>query len=142
MQITNASIKEIIQDPENAEQVQQSREFFARLLSRSMTDPEFRELLVTSPKVALASYFDEIYDQAARPEDIPWDVRFIEPIGDVTYVLPDVIDGDAELSDEELTAVAGGALPVLVVFLGAYLLSAGATAGVYAGIKVLAQIGD
>ena len=108
MQLSTAMIERMKQDPENAERMRQGQEFFARALTRSGVDPEFRRRLVNSPKATLVSFYNETHSEAISPDDIPWDIRFIEPTGDATFVLPDVIDETPELSEEELTAVVGG----------------------------------
>jgi len=71
------------------------------LLARSATDPGFRKRLLTTPRAALAEF---------SGRDVPdsVDVVFIESRGGATIVLPDPIDPLAELSPEELEAVAGG----------------------------------
>jgi hypothetical protein len=72
-----------------------------KLLSRSATDQEFRRKLLTEPREALREF---------HGRDIPAnvDVRFIENTADATFVLPDPIDPAAELSEQEMEAVAGG----------------------------------
>ena len=72
-----------------------------KLLLRSATDQEFRRKLLTTPREALREF---------HGREIPAgvDVRFIENTADATFVLPDPIDPAAELSEQEMEAVAGG----------------------------------
>jgi hypothetical protein len=72
-----------------------------KLLLRSATDQEFRKKLLTTPREALREF---------HGQEIPAtvDVRFIENTADATFVLPDPIDPAAELSEQEMEAVAGG----------------------------------
>ena len=89
----------------NAEQ-QKMNEVYRDLLSRSATEAEFRELLLTNPREGLAEFYGP---EATIPEDL--NVRFIENEADATFVLPDPVDVEATLSVEELEAVAGGGDP-------------------------------
>lgn len=124
MQPSTAAIERMRQDPEGT---RQGLEFIENILSRSATEPEFRQQLLNDPKTTVISSYNESHDDAIGAKEIPWDIRFIEPVGDVTYVLPKVADGNAELADDELDAVAGGALPLLVwaLFGGASALGVG-----------------
>jgi hypothetical protein len=83
----------------------QSREaLLDAILQRSVADMRFRRALLVEPKRAI---------QEAFGIQIPPDfrIRFVEkgPDVDAMVVLPDAEDADAELSDEELEYVAGGA---------------------------------
>lgn len=73
------------------------------LLSRSATDTAFRARLVTEPRPAMEEFFG--LDCSGV------DVRFVENHADATIVLPPFVDENAELSDRELEAVAGGTDP-------------------------------
>ena len=77
---------------------------FNGLLGRSATDMAFRTQLLTDPHAALAAYAGK------NAADVPADFRvvFVENRHAATFVLPDPIDAEAELSAEELEAVAGG----------------------------------
>ena len=135
MQLSTAAIDRLMQDPENAERMREGQEFFARVLSRSATDPEFRQQLVDNPKPTIVSYFNETHTEAVRPEDIPWDIRFIEPVGDATYILPKVGDEEAELSEADLDVVAGGVSTLL--FVGGFLVGAAVVGGMKWGADQL-----
>ena len=95
---------------------QQAQEQLRQVLERSATDMEFRARLVTDPRAALAEMGHNI------PETL--DVRFIEPEGDATIVLPKPVDPQAELSEAELEAVAGGVTPLSSPICSAIVLSA------------------
>jgi hypothetical protein len=73
------------------------------LLSRSATDWDFRQKLVSDPRRAMAEY-------AGREVPGSENFRFIENEADVTIVLPDPAMADGELAEAELEAVAGGVL--------------------------------
>lgn len=85
----------------NPEAAKQAEAKFQALLSRSATDMRFRQQLLTDPRSAVAEFTGN-----AIPED--WNVVFVENKGSATVVLPDPIDPQAELSEAELEAVAGG----------------------------------
>lgn len=89
------------QGPRNSE-----RSRWDPILSRATIDPAFRRGLLEEPRGALRSAFG-----IELPADFR--VKFIEKGADldVLLVLPDPSPG-AELSEEELDAVAGGTDPV------------------------------
>ena len=70
------------------------------LLRRSTTDEAFRQQLKADPAPILAEHFGASFEGH--------EIAFIENEADVTIVLPDPVDVAAELSEEELEAVAGG----------------------------------
>jgi hypothetical protein len=81
---------------------QEAEQAIAQIVKRAQTDSEFRQLCLNDPNGAA---------QEATGKDIPEDfsLRFVENQGaDLTVVLPDMIDTNAELSEQELEAVAGG----------------------------------
>jgi len=72
-----------------------------KAVRRSMTDADFRRLLVTDPRTALASI-------DARPLPVSINLQFVEPgIKTRTIVLPPATSSE-ELSDDQLEHVAGG----------------------------------
>lgn len=85
----------------NPEAAKHAEEKFQALLARSATDLEFRQKLLSDPRSAVAEFTG-----SPIPED--WNVVFVENRGSATVVLPDPIDPNAELSEAELEAVAGG----------------------------------
>lgn len=87
-----------------------------KLLARSATDMDFRQLLVSDSRAALSQHFGR-----EAPESM--NIAFIENRADATMVLPDVIDTDTQLSDAELEAVAGGdagATLLVIALVGLY----------------------
>lgn len=97
------------QQPEEMKSAEQTMQ---RLLARSATDRAFRHTLVTNPRAALAEYIGR--DIADVGE---FNVVFVENKAAATVVLPPAVDPAAELSAEELEAVAGGITPVIVTVL-------------------------
>ena len=110
--------------------VDAGQELIQSVLARSATDRAFRERLVATPRAALAEFL-------GKPEsELPdVNVAFVENTGDATIVLPDVVDTNAELSETELEAVAGGSEPVSTTIIacavGGVLLGAAIGAGAY-----------
>jgi hypothetical protein len=90
-------------DPVLAQKADQAMQ---KLLARSATDMDFRQLLLSDSRAALSQHFGH-----EAPEST--NIVFVENRADATVVLPDVIDADAELSQEELEVVAGGIFPVI-----------------------------
>ena len=73
-----------------------------RIVKRAQTDIQFRQLCLDNPNYAALE---------VTGNNIPegFTLRFVENQGaDLTVVLPDLVDSDAELSDLELEQVAGG----------------------------------
>lgn len=99
----SAAAKYARENPAAAEEAQQR---LAEVLSRSSTDAEFRQALLSDSRAALSSHFGR-----EIPETV--NIAFVENRADATIVLPDPIDTTAELSEADLEAVAGGALPIL-----------------------------
>jgi len=90
------------QNPNVNEQAQQALQ---QVLERSAVDAEFREKLLNSPQDALSSHPDlEI------PDDL--DIDFVDSDAKVTHVLPNPVDEENELNEEELETVAGGGTPL------------------------------
>ena len=78
------------------------------LLTRSATDEDFRSLLLSDSRTAIAEFTGR-----EVPEDV--EIRFVESEDSSvdnqdgrTIVLPDPVDLTAEIADDELEAVAGG----------------------------------
>ena len=108
-------IQEVAQG--NPKAVREGQEQIQEVLARSTTDWEFRQKLLSDPREAIAEHTGQ------NLEDIPetLDLVFIENEADATVVLPDPVDEETELDEDELEAVAGGGTPLFV--------AAGAVAG-------------
>lgn len=102
MSVSRKALIEFAQTPE----YEKAQQELQQMLVRSATDMDFRQKLLTNPADAFAEYGQTI------PEGL--DLKFIENQHDATVVLPDAVDPEAELSEEELEAVAGGAIIVIV----------------------------
>ncbi|HEX8691476.1 MAG TPA: hypothetical protein VF746_03480 [Longimicrobium sp.] len=88
---------------------QKADEVVAQVLVRSSTDADFRRKLIESPAEALAEFTGT---DASRFEHL--NIAFVENTGTATIVLPEPI-GQAELSESELEAVAGGSEVVTIL---------------------------
>ena len=102
------------------EEAAAAKETYQSMLARSATDLDFRQRLLADPAAAVAEF-------TGREVPDAFNVSFIENRADATIVLPDYIDPSAELSEDELEAVAGGseigiALGVAVAVTGAAYL--------------------
>jgi hypothetical protein len=75
----------------------------SRVLQRAAVDLAFRQQLLHEPRAAIKAAFGLVIPDQVR-------LRFIEkdPALDALVVLPDIASADGELSDDELTTVAGG----------------------------------
>jgi hypothetical protein len=77
------------------------------MLRRSATDMPFRQKLIDNPRGAISEFLGR---------DVPasLDVVFVENKADATWVLPDLVDAKAEISESELEAVSGGSEAIAV----------------------------
>jgi len=84
-------------------QDEQFSDALKNVYKRAATEPDFRQLVLSDPKSAFAEIGYDIKD---------WSVRFSEPQEGVDDVLqlPPAIEVTADLTEEELEAVAGGAM--------------------------------
>lgn len=81
---------------------EQIDQVLAEIVRRSVKDADFRRLCLEDAAAAV---------KAVTSEPLPPDfkLRFIDnDHADLTVVLPDVVEGGRELSDDELSAVSGG----------------------------------
>jgi hypothetical protein len=93
------SIINAIESGDNTELASCLREIYRR----AMTDADFRETALNDPEAAFEAVGGSLKN---------WNVKFVdaeEGIDDV-FMLPPSVDAASELSEEELEAVAGGAL--------------------------------
>ena len=104
----------------NPERWQKAQDRLTEVLTRSATDAEFRQQLLTDPRAALSSHFGKEIPESFK-------IRFVDAQGTPTIVLPEVATG--ELSEADLEAVAGGIVPLVA-------------AGWFAAGFVCAAIGD
>lgn len=118
MQFSQQTIEQMISDPANADAIRESKELFETIMSRATTDREFRTQLVTDPKAAIAAQHRVSLGREIPSEALGMDIRFVEPKGEFTYVLPERVGVDAELSEHELSTVAGGATLLLTYCCG------------------------
>jgi hypothetical protein len=82
--------------------LQEADSLLEEMVKRAQSDLEFRQLCLSEPNIAT---------KQVTGKEVPegFKLRFVENQGaDLTIVLPDPIDANAELSDEELEEVAGG----------------------------------
>ncbi|HXT17137.1 MAG TPA: NHLP leader peptide family RiPP precursor [Gemmatimonadaceae bacterium] len=90
---------------------------YAKLLERSAVDRDFRRQLLTNPRAALAAITGREVAESVT-------IKFVENTADATIVLPNFV-GDAELSEADLSAVAGGTnvltLPLAAILIGQVL---------------------
>jgi hypothetical protein len=91
--------------------IQRSQDLLQKVLARSATDRTFREKLLSDSHAAIAELLGK------DPAHIPQQRRvvFVENKAKATIVLPNPLDPDAELSNQELEAVVGGVTPVVSV---------------------------
>ena len=101
--------------------VAQGQEAIQSMLRRSATDWDFRQALLADPRAAIAE---------ATGTEVPESVSlvFVENKADATLVLPDYVDPNAELSEEDLEAVAGGDI-VMGIVVGCIVFGLGYAAG-------------
>jgi hypothetical protein len=90
----------------NPAQLAEAQEYMQGILARSATDIEFRQQLLSDPHAAISAF-------TGRPANKSVNVVFVENKAAATVVLPDVFDPNAELSESELEAVAGGTVLVI-----------------------------
>jgi len=84
----------------------EQRQHFETIFKRAATDTDFRRRLLEQPKKAVQE------STGVRLPDT-FSIKFIEtPKGvDALIALPDLIDGEVSLTEDELEAVAGGLDP-------------------------------
>jgi hypothetical protein len=99
------------------DQTRMAQDQIQAILTRSATDMEFRQLLVSDSRAALSQHLGH-----EVPDSV--EIVFVENKADATVVLPAVIDPNAELSDAELEAVAGGILPLIAAVLTCMVMGA------------------
>ena len=90
----------------NPKALEAAQQHMGEILTRAAKDSAFRSLLLSDSRAALSQYFGR-----EIPETV--NIVFVENQADATVVLPDPVDPNAELSEAELEAVAGGVAPAL-----------------------------
>ncbi len=93
---------------EHPEAIAQGQQNLQEVMRRASVDAEFRKQLIANPHEALYEVTGNQIPKSAN-------IVFVENKADVTVVLPPYQDANAELSEEELEAVAGGITPVLSI---------------------------
>lgn len=82
--------------------IEEAEQVMEQVTKRSMEDPEFRALALRDAHAAIAKI-------NTKPLPAGYRVQFVDNAGaSRTFVLPDPIPANAELTDEELEQVAGG----------------------------------
>ena len=78
-------------------------QLLSAILDRSSIDREFRRRLLLEPRRAIEDAFGVVIP-------VNFSVRFVEkePGLDALVVLPDLVNSDGQLSDDDLDAVSGG----------------------------------
>lgn len=97
--------------------LQEADDILEEMVKRTQVDSEFRQLCLSDPSAAT---------RQATGKDLPenYILRFVDNQGaDLTVVLPDFIDEEAELSEAELDRVAGGAGKCAASCVGSCLAS-------------------
>jgi hypothetical protein len=83
------------------EQLQLAEGALHSILSRSATEPAYRQRLLDDPRSAVAEVTGGAAASAAT-------IRFVEAGGRPTIVLPDLVESEVELDELQLDAVSGG----------------------------------
>jgi ketosteroid isomerase-like protein len=136
MQFSQEAVRSIANDPANAEAIRESQKLFQGIMARSTTDRAFRDQLLASPKDAITAQYREMFGKEMDAAAGALDIQFVESQGDFTYVLPNRVDAEAELSESELAAVAGGITPT-VSLVATYALGVGVTLGIVWAVNQL-----
>lgn len=136
MQFTPEAVQQIANDPANAEAIRESKVLFQAVMQRSATDRAFRDQLIASPKEAIAEQYRTQFGKEIDSAALALDIRFVEPQGDYTYVLPNRVGQDQELSESELASVAGGVSPTLAL-VGSYAAGVAVSLGVVWAVEKL-----
>ena len=134
----------LLTDSTKMQEYDEGKELLESAMTRSTTDLDFRRELLEKPQATVTAFYQEKHGRPFPGQGTAPDVRFVENEGDVTFVLPPAIDAEAELSEAELAAVAGGGTPAalvqpLVTLVGA-ITSNAVCAGIAVGVATTAAI--
>ncbi len=90
----------------------------ARIITRALQDPSFKQQLLNGSVAAKAAIEQEIGQKL--PQDLQ--VKVLEETDNVSYIVLPMMSSPEEISEEELEAVSGGATPAVA---GRALLAGG-----------------
>lgn len=111
------------------ELLRDAQEQYRQLLTRSVTDMEFRRRLLDEPNAVM--------EEVTGTRISTFRFAFVEQHGVPTVILPDYVGADAELDENALESVSGGSEPCVLAmcFVGGMALGAWGT------VQILKAVG-